>query len=33
MRPSELYARTGMTKQALNYLLGQMEALGYLTRG
>jgi DNA-binding MarR family transcriptional regulator len=32
MRPSELAARTGMTKQALNYLLGQMEALGYLTR-
>ncbi len=31
-RPSELAARTGMTKQALNYLLGQMEALGYLTR-
>ena len=32
MRPSELAARTGMTKQALNYLLGQMDALGYLTR-
>jgi DNA-binding MarR family transcriptional regulator len=32
MRPSELAARTGMTKQALNYLLGQMERLGYLTR-
>jgi DNA-binding MarR family transcriptional regulator len=32
MRPSELAARTGMTKQALNYLLGQLEALGYLTR-
>jgi DNA-binding MarR family transcriptional regulator len=32
MRPSELAARTGMTKQALNYLLGQMELLGYLTR-
>jgi DNA-binding MarR family transcriptional regulator len=31
-RPSELAVRTGMTKQALNYLLGQMEALGYLTR-
>jgi len=32
MRPSELAARTGMSKQALNYLLGQLEALGYLTR-
>src|SRR5271165_6963832 len=32
MRPLELAARTGMTKQALNYLLGQMETLGYLTR-
>jgi DNA-binding MarR family transcriptional regulator len=32
IRPSELAARTGMTKQALNYLLGQMERLGYLTR-
>jgi DNA-binding MarR family transcriptional regulator len=32
MRPSELAARTGMTKQALNYLLGQLEALGYLSR-
>jgi DNA-binding MarR family transcriptional regulator len=32
MRPSELAASTGMTKQALNYLLGQMERLGYLTR-
>ena len=32
MRPSELAVRNGMTKQALNYLLGQMEALGYLTR-
>jgi DNA-binding MarR family transcriptional regulator len=31
-RPSELATRTGMTKQALNYLLGQMEQLGYLTR-
>jgi DNA-binding MarR family transcriptional regulator len=31
-RPSDLAARTGMTKQALNYLLGQMEQLGYLTR-
>jgi len=32
MRPSELADRTGMTKQALNYLLGQLEALGYLAR-
>ena len=32
LRPSELAARMGMTKQALNYLLGQLEALGYLTR-
>src|SRR5215216_3538887 len=31
-RPSELATRTGMTKQALNYLLGQLERLGYLTR-
>ncbi len=32
MRPSDLAARTRMTKQALNYLLGQMEQLGYLKR-
>jgi len=32
VRPSELAARTGMTKQALNYLLGQMEHRGYLGR-
>jgi DNA-binding MarR family transcriptional regulator len=32
LRPSELATRTRMTKQALNYLLGQMEQLGYLTR-
>ncbi len=32
MRPSDLAIRTRMTKQALNYLLGQMEALGYLER-
>jgi DNA-binding MarR family transcriptional regulator len=32
MRPSDLAARTRMTKQALNYLLGQMEQSGYLTR-
>jgi DNA-binding MarR family transcriptional regulator len=31
-RPSELAVRTGMTKQALNYLLGQMEHGGYLQR-
>ena len=31
-RPSDLAAHTGMTKQALNYLLGQLEHLGYLTR-
>jgi DNA-binding MarR family transcriptional regulator len=31
-RPSELAGRTGMTKQALNYLLGQMEHGGYLQR-
>lgn len=31
-RPGEIAARSGMTKQALNYLLGQLEALGYLTR-
>jgi DNA-binding MarR family transcriptional regulator len=32
MRPSDLATRTRMTKQALNYLLGQMEQLGYLMR-
>jgi DNA-binding MarR family transcriptional regulator len=31
-RPSELAARIGMSKQALNYLLGQLERLGYLQR-
>jgi DNA-binding MarR family transcriptional regulator len=31
-RPSELAKRTCMSKQALNYLLGQMERLGYLER-
>jgi DNA-binding MarR family transcriptional regulator len=31
-RPSDLAAEIGMTKQALNYLLGQLEELGYLTR-
>src|SRR5579863_6034183 len=32
MRPADLAIATRMTKQALNYLLGQLEALGYLTR-
>jgi DNA-binding MarR family transcriptional regulator len=31
-RPSELPARGHMSKQALNYLLGQLEKLGYLER-
>jgi DNA-binding MarR family transcriptional regulator len=31
-RPSEVAAETGMSKQATNYLLGQLERLGYLTR-
>jgi DNA-binding MarR family transcriptional regulator len=31
-RPSQLAAQAGMTKQAMNYLLGQLEQLGYLTR-
>jgi DNA-binding MarR family transcriptional regulator len=31
-RPSELAAEARMTKQAINYLLGQMQQLGYLTR-
>jgi DNA-binding MarR family transcriptional regulator len=31
-RPSELARRTRMSKQALNYLLGQIEGLGYLER-
>ena len=31
-RPSELAAEVGMTKQAMNYLLGQLEQLGYLVR-
>src|SRR3954453_19135976 len=31
-RPSELAARLGMTKQALNYLLGELERLDYLRR-
>lgn len=32
MRPSELAARLRVSKQALNYLLGQLESLGYLKR-
>src|SRR5215210_9387344 len=31
-RPSELAARLGMTKQALNYLLGELERLEYVQR-
>lgn len=31
-RPSQLAARLGMTRQALNYLLGELERLGYLER-
>src|SRR3954447_13151512 len=31
-RPSELAARRGMSKQAANYLLGELERLGYLER-
>ncbi|MFL5717698.1 MAG: MarR family winged helix-turn-helix transcriptional regulator [Chloroflexota bacterium] len=31
-RPVELAAQVGMTKQAMNYLLGQLETLGYLER-
>jgi DNA-binding MarR family transcriptional regulator len=31
-RPSELAARLGISKQALNYLLGQLERLKYLER-
>jgi DNA-binding MarR family transcriptional regulator len=31
-RPSELAAESGLTKQAMNYLLGQLEDLGYLVR-
>src|SRR6266508_3717932 len=32
LRPSELAAQCRMSKQALNYLLGQLERLGYLQR-
>src|ERR1044072_5015892 len=31
-RPSDLAAEANMSKQAMNYLLGQLEALGYLER-
>src|SRR5512133_3674511 len=31
-RPSELAAQLRITKQALNYLLGELERLGYLER-
>jgi len=31
-RPSELAAQLGMSKQAVNYLLGELERLGYLER-
>lgn len=31
-RPSDLVAATGMTKQAVNYMLGELERLGYLVR-
>lgn len=32
MRPSDLAERANMTKQAMNYLLGQLEARGYIER-
>jgi DNA-binding MarR family transcriptional regulator len=32
VRPSELAARLRISKQALNYLLGELERLGYLER-
>jgi DNA-binding MarR family transcriptional regulator len=31
-RPTELAARLGISKQALNYLLGELERLGYVER-
>jgi DNA-binding MarR family transcriptional regulator len=31
-RPSELATRLGISKQSLNYLLGELERLGYLER-
>jgi DNA-binding MarR family transcriptional regulator len=32
LRPIEIAEQAGMSKQALNYLLGQLEELGYLER-
>lgn len=32
MRPTELADRVGLSKQALNHLLNELERLGYLTR-
>ena len=32
VRPSDLAERINMTKQATNYLLGQLEVLGYIER-
>jgi DNA-binding MarR family transcriptional regulator len=32
LRPIEVAEQTGMSKQALNYLLGQLEEAGYLER-
>lgn len=32
VRPSDWAERTYMTKQAMNYLLGQLESLGYIER-
>lgn len=32
VRPSDLAERTNTTKQAINYLLGQLEKLGYVER-
>jgi DNA-binding MarR family transcriptional regulator len=32
LRPVDIAAQSGMSKQALNYLLGQLEAGGYLER-
>jgi DNA-binding MarR family transcriptional regulator len=31
-RPSDLAVEANMTRQAMNYLLGQLDRLGYLTR-
>ena len=32
VRPTDIAERTNMTKQAINYLLGQLERLGYIER-